>query len=72
MAQTLQGALQAQIRAVTNTSLSYEGDWHTYLTSKSIALGQWDARMIAYAITKGLVNPTASAAHNYFLLSGTI
>lgn len=47
-----QGKKQASIRAVTGTSLTYEGDWHALFDLHSIATGTFNERLLAWINAK--------------------
>ena len=68
---SLMGTVQETIRAITNTTGSYEGDWQAYATYKSISAGEVGARILALAILIDSTIGTAAAAHNYFLQNPT-
>lgn len=43
-----QSLRQESIRAVTSTTLTYQGDWHALFDSLSIADGTFNERLLAY------------------------
>lgn len=43
-----QSLMQASVRAVTSTTLTYEGDWHALWDSLEIPAGQFNERLLAY------------------------
>ena len=46
-----QSLRQASVRAVTSTTLTYEGDYHALFDSLGIAAGQFNERLLAYINT---------------------
>lgn len=48
MTSTNDGLRQATVRAVTGTTLDYDGDWHALFTAAGIAAGTYDERMLAW------------------------
>jgi hypothetical protein len=48
MTSTNDGLRQASVRAVTGTTLDYDGDWHALFTAAGIAAGTYDERMLAW------------------------
>jgi len=45
---TNQSDLQQSIRAITSTTLNYEGDWHALFDSASIPAGTYNERLLAW------------------------
>lgn len=45
---TQQGLRQASVRAVTGTTLDYNGDWMALFDAAGIALGPFDGRLLAW------------------------
>lgn len=45
---TQQGLRQASVRAVSGTTLNYEGDWHAMWDLQGIAVGPFNQRMLLY------------------------
>jgi hypothetical protein len=52
-----QGLRQASVRAVTGTTLDYNGDWSALFTAAGIAAGDWNGRLL------GWINLKLSASH---------
>lgn len=47
-----QSKRQASVRAVSGTTLNYEGDWHAMWDAQGIAAGPFNGRMLSYINTK--------------------
>lgn len=47
-----QGLRQASVRAVSGTTLNYEGDWHAMWDLQGITAGSFNGRMLEYINTK--------------------
>jgi hypothetical protein len=71
MAQTQQELRQASVRAVTGTTLDYNGDWMALFDAAGIAKGNFDERMLlwinlklstAYAELNGAMQALADAS----------
>jgi hypothetical protein len=48
MTSTNDGLRQASVRAVTGTTLDYDGDWMALFDAASIAKGNWDERFLLW------------------------
>ena len=65
-----QGLRQASVRAVTGTTLSYDGDWAALFTAAGIAAGNWNGRLLQWINIKlgtaytGVVTAMAAFATN--------
>jgi len=45
---TNQGGVQAAIRAITSTTLDYNGDWHALFDNQSIPAGDFNGRLLQF------------------------
>lgn len=67
---TLQGDLQAAVRAVTGTTQTFEGDFHALFDLAGVPPGHFSGRLVGYFL---IANPglagqvTAAAVLNYYL-----
>lgn len=52
-----QSGVQAAVRALTGTALTYEGDWHALFDLDTIDAGPFEARMLNW------INLKLSSAH---------
>lgn len=43
-----QGKVQASVRAITSTSLDYNGDWNALFSAAGITARTWNGRMLAW------------------------
>src|ERR1700693_464298 len=48
MANTLQGAMQAAMEAVTGSATNYNSDWEALWDLEAIPTGFWDERMLSW------------------------
>lgn len=70
--QYTEAQVQAQARALTGSAGMFTEDLHAYFTFRSIAAGQFNERLIAWAqlVSASTAIQTASAAYDYLLANG--
>ena len=59
--------VQEKVRALTSTVGMYNEDWHALFDLKTIPVGQWGERLLAYYNLTQSGAKTVSAAHNFYL-----
>lgn len=69
---TNQGGIQSALRASTGTAHTYEGDWHAYWDSQSIAAGPFNGRMLAWikSVYPAAPDDVQGAMNYYAIQSG--